>query len=515
MPFSATINLGTVGVAITSVKLYGCTGTSGGNCTGCTALTGYENVSVSTFPLLVSGIPNGVRYIQAEALGACSADLVKQCISISGIPGPTATPVPTMTPTPTGTSAPGATPVPTMTPTPTGTSAPDATPNPTSTPTPTVTSGGGNCTITGQNSVSPGSPTQTGQIILQTTGRVMNLSVFGGASSGGSSSLTLTVVGSSFTPTPNPNSVTISANQNQTNTGTLVLPDTGTYNYTLSISTVGTSGNNGSFTCGNSYVGPTPTPSPTATTLPGCNSTVSRTYSSSGSTIQSVNLDFSGAANGSEISVQYTANDRPNRFNIYGGGSFVTSSLWAGSDTDYEGPWSGNQIDTDGSGYFSFIYNSSLSYELRVDVGGANPSNIIDDSWSVTFSCLGVPSATASPTATPTPSPTTPPLYGYFRSGGQSSVNTFCQNPGYVTTALWYSTGSTFSTAIAYTRVYEDTSYTPFNGSSLWYAVTQDDTFNTLTGGQFNAVQIDADGYIVSTALRDCTGGGNNNGGLT
>ena len=130
MPFSATINLGTVGVAITSVKLYGCTGTSGGNCTGCTALTGYENVSVSTFPLLVSSIPNGVTYIQAEALGACSADLVKQCISISGIPGatpaPTSTPTPTPTPTPSNTS--GTTPNPTstqtQTPTPSATALP-------------------------------------------------------------------------------------------------------------------------------------------------------------------------------------------------------------------------------------------------------------------------------------------------------------------------------------------------------------------------------------------------------
>jgi hypothetical protein len=155
MPFSATVNLGTVGVAITSVKLYGCTGTSGGSCTGCTALTGYESVSVSTFPLLVSGIPNGVTYIQAEALGACSADLVKQCISISGIPGATPAPTSTPTPTPTGTSAPGATPNPTSTPTPTpspsGTT-PDATPNPTSTPTPTATTALPGCgsTVTGE-----------------------------------------------------------------------------------------------------------------------------------------------------------------------------------------------------------------------------------------------------------------------------------------------------------------------------------------------------------------------------
>ena len=135
MPFSATVNLGTVGVAITSVKLYGCTGNSGGNCTGCTALTGYENVSVSTFPLLVSGIPNGITYIQAEALGACSADAVKQCISISGIPGPT--PVPTSTLPP---ATPNATPLPTAT-------TPGATPVPT--PTQTV----GSCTAPTLNSV--------------------------------------------------------------------------------------------------------------------------------------------------------------------------------------------------------------------------------------------------------------------------------------------------------------------------------------------------------------------------
>jgi hypothetical protein len=281
MPFSATVNLGTVGVAITSVKLYGCTGNSGGNCTGCTALTGYENVNVSTFPLLVSGIPNGVIYIQAEALGACSADAVKQCISISGIPG--ATPAPTSTPTPT----------------PTGTSAPGATPNPTSTP----------------------------------------------------------------TPTPSPSGTTPDATPN-----------------------------------------PTSTPTPTATTaLPGCGSTVTGTYAPSGYTLQTVSLDLSGAINGGTISVQYTANNRPNRFNIYGGGNLIVSSLWAGSDTDYQGPWTGNPIDEDGTGYITFVYNSSLSYQLKVDVGGANPSNILEDSWSATFSC-GSPAATSTPTPTATPS---------------------------------------------------------------------------------------------------------------
>ena len=275
MPFSATVNLGTVGVAITSVKLYGCTGTSGGNCTGCTALTGYENVSVSTFPLLVSGIPNGVTYIQAEALGACSADLVKQCISISGIPG--ATPAPTSTPTPT----------------PTGTSAPGATPNPTSTPTPT-------------QSMTP-TPSATGA-----------------------------------EPTPNPTS--------------------------------------------------TQTPTPTATVAYGCGDTVSDTYTPSTFTTQTKYLDLSEATDGDTITITYTANDRPNRFNIYGNSMLVANSGWVGSDNTYAGPWgtAGSLTDPDGSGSFTFEYQAGMSYELRVDVGPANPDADPpnpSDAWSVTIGC--------------------------------------------------------------------------------------------------------------------------------
>lgn len=248
---------------------------------------------------------------------------------------------------------------------------------------------------------------------------------------------------------------------------------------------------------------PTSTPLPPTSTpvpLPGCGDTITGTYALSGSTVQTYSLDLSSATNGATISVHYTANSRPDKFTILGGGSSVAISDWAGSDTGYVGPWTGNPIDGDGDGYISFTYNSSLSYQLRVDVGNANPDNILDDSWSVTFSCLGV--------ATSTPIPTSAPLYGYFRSLGKSSLSGFCLSPGYVTTAMWYSTGTTFSNAIAYTTVYSDTNYTPFDGGVLWYAVTQDDTFNTLTGGQFNAIQIDSDGTILSTALYNCSSGG-------
>jgi len=202
MPFSATVNLGTVGVAITSVKLYGCTGTSGGSCTGCTALTGYENVSVSTFPLLVSGIPNGVTYIQAEALGACSADEVKQCLAISGIPGSTPLPTATMTPAPTNTPTPTATtlgPTSTPTPTPSISPTPSATPNcefvvsadvTTPTPTPTETTPettpettepavSANCWTLTYDTI-PGLPSDLYVRYRDTTGEVVTVLINGG-----------------------------------------------------------------------------------------------------------------------------------------------------------------------------------------------------------------------------------------------------------------------------------------------------------------------------------------------
>lgn len=95
---SATLNLGTVSPAITSVKLLWCPNSS---CTGGTVITGYDNVLVSTFPRTVSGIPDTAKYIKVEGLGDCSS--ASQCIKIDGLPGDLITPTPTATGTPTPT----------------------------------------------------------------------------------------------------------------------------------------------------------------------------------------------------------------------------------------------------------------------------------------------------------------------------------------------------------------------------------------------------------------------------
>ena len=144
MAYIASVSLGsTIGLGITSVKFYECTG----NNTGCTALTNYGNVPVSFFnpTYTITGITDGKTWLKVEPVGACSG--TTQNIQVTGFPGPTATPAPTATagPGPTATPVPPtATPVtPTATPvTPTATPVtPTATPvTPTATPiTPTPT----------------------------------------------------------------------------------------------------------------------------------------------------------------------------------------------------------------------------------------------------------------------------------------------------------------------------------------------------------------------------------------
>ena len=395
MAYIASVSLGsTIGLGITSVKFYECTG----NNTGCTALTNYGNVPVSFFnpTYTITGITDGKTWLKVEPVGACSG--TTQNIQVTGFPGPTATPAPTSTPAPTATAGPG----PTATPVP-----------PTATPvTPTAT---------------PVTPTAT-----------------------------------PVTPTATP-------------------------------------------------ITPTATPiTPTPTALPGCGSTVSGTFT--GSTMNNyddIQLNFAGVANGSIINFTCTANDRPNNISIRTALTVLESTLWFGNSSgylpeDYYYPTAGTGPIT-----LSITYDNTKTYYIDVLTAPAlAPPNELNDFWEVGIQCLGVPSATA----TPTPTATTPPLYGYFRSGGQSNIDTFCSSPGYQTSAAWYSTGTTLPAAISYTRVYENTDYVPFNGFNLWYAVATDN-INTLNDGQFNAIQIDNDGYITSTALRNCAGGGS--GGLT
>jgi hypothetical protein len=224
------------------------------------------------------------------------------------------------------------------------------------------------------------------------------------------------------TPTPTPTPTTVGPTSTPTPTSTPVGPTSTPTSTPVGPTPTPTSTNTPTPTptpTRTSTPTPTGTSTPTPTPLPGCSSTIIGSYTGSSYTLITHSLSFAGATNGGLITVHYTANTRPNRFNIYGGGNLIVSSLWAGSDTNYTGPWTGNPIDTDGDGYISFVYNSSLSYELKVDVGGSNPDNALDDSYSVTFSCTG---PTPTPTATPSYYPVTVQLDGFNGDNGNLQI---------------------------------------------------------------------------------------------
>ena len=169
MAYTASVSLGSpIGIGITSVKLYECSG----NNSGCTALANYTNVAVSLFnpTYLITGITDSNRWIKVEPVGACSG--TTQNLQVSGFPGPTSTPAPTAT-TPSATPAPTATtPPPTATtPAPTATTPP---PTPSSTvPTPTATA------LPGCSSIVTG--TYTGSTLYNYDDRQLN---FAGVANG-------------------------------------------------------------------------------------------------------------------------------------------------------------------------------------------------------------------------------------------------------------------------------------------------------------------------------------------
>jgi hypothetical protein len=184
---------------------------------------------------------------------------------------------------------------------------------------------------------------------------------------------------------------------------------------------------------------PTPTPTPTATSeapLPGCGDTISDSYTPSGNTIQTHYLDLTDATNGDTITLHYTANERPDRFNIYdNSNNLIVNSGWVGSDNTYGGPWgtAGSLVDADGDGYMNFTYNSSKTYKLTVDVGPANPSNILSDGWTVTIACTSPP---------PPPGSTTKYIVKKCAGSGGDGVTTYKIDVSLVTTGKTYTFNS-------------------------------------------------------------------------
>ena len=260
----------------------------------------------------------------------------------------------------------------------------------------------------------------------------------------------------------------------------------------------------------------TPTLTPTAEPLPGCGDTLTGTYIPTGFTIQTQELDLSEADDESTISVGYVAYDRPNRFNIYGNGMLIENSGWVGADNTYSGPWgtAGSLTDPDGTGSFTFTYQSGMSYELRVDVGPANPladPAYPSDGWSVTFTCLGMP--TPTPTLTPTLTPT-PPLNRFYVASPVMDIDeTYCVTPGYVLTGALWSYATTISGLMSETVYLDEYGDDVFIGVEGYkYAVSLTSGINTFTNGSsyYELIQIYENGTVWNVLSPNCgsSGGG-------
>jgi len=173
----------------------------------------------------------------------------------------------------------------------------------------------------------------------------------------------------------------------------------------------------------------TPTPTPTVTPTVNCvncsTSTVTSGTTDSGFLLQTHCLNLSSATNGGTIFIAYQAYSRLNRFYVYediSGTVSGTNTGWVGTDNTYPNP----PYDSPGSatGTISFIYDSSKTYELRVEIAPENPSNPQNDSYEFTLTCGGV----ATPTPTPTLAVTT---LSNVTSG--STLNQACAGGGNIT----------------------------------------------------------------------------------
>ena len=149
---------------------------------------------------------------------------------------------------------------------------------------------------------------------------------------------------------------------------------------------------------------PPPPPTPASVS---CGSLYNGSYSGNDFTTQTVDLDLSAATNGGVISVSCQALDRPNRFAVYDDLNVSADSTGYLGTASYSGPW-GSSLSNSGTDTLTFIYDSSRTYELRVDIGAADPSSPINDAWEASVTCGAAP---PPPTPTPTPTPTPPTTY--------------------------------------------------------------------------------------------------------
>ena len=118
-----------------------------------------------------------------------------------------------------------------------------------------------------------------------------------------------------------------------------------------------------------------------------CDSTINGTSASS-SYYAYPHYDICDDLATTTVSINWSANDRPNRFSFYNNTGQLSSSGWVGY-ANYPGPW-GSSLSTPSTGNLSAPYTTGLGTYILVEAGPADPSNPINDFWSVSVNCQGI-----------------------------------------------------------------------------------------------------------------------------
>lgn len=243
----------------------------------------------------------------------------------------------------------------------------------------------------------------------------------------------------------------------------------------------------------------TPTPTPTPTTTPpvtyGCGETVSETTTTSDFKIYTYDLDFTNLDGGELINLNYFAGDRPNKFQVFdNNGVLVVESAWVGSDnTYYGGPWIyPENINPISNGTISFTYNNSKTYTLTVLVGNANPSNILNDTFTVTITCVDITTNTFSNSGSSRQIIVTGSPYTIFLTN-QNTPNLFTMSPNPLTNFIGTTSSLNFING------------QQFSGSTLQFTLN-----GTSTATKFCNLQI-SDGVNTYTGVATGGSGTGNN----
>jgi len=130
-----------------------------------------------------------------------------------------------------------------------------------------------------------------------------------------------------------------------------------------------------------------------------CNTTFNSGYTGNDSVIQLYDLDLTGLSNGDIIDITVGSIERPDRFTVRVNGSPIDNSGWLGIAT-YAGPWGATLNGPTSHTFPSINYNNANSYSVEILIGFADPSDPIQDAYSVEVDCSSPPPA---PTPTNTP----------------------------------------------------------------------------------------------------------------